>query len=223
MGAVFALFSAWYFWIPKILGLDYNRMFGIVHFWVLFIGVKAKGIKLFFDTNASVSTSYTIGKRYNNHLLGTSGSPEDNFFVFFNNVQISKKTIYLKLRGKSGACLFINNITKDLYVASSLHLSKTMTSHFYLANSQKPLKIVLTRAMKKYKRENFSLAILEFCASDIIICSDLEQKWMDYYKPRYNVLKVAGSSSGFRLLIDTINKLKELFKKENQTKPPKIW
>jgi cytochrome c oxidase subunit 1 len=24
MGAVFALFSAWYFWIPKILGLDYN-------------------------------------------------------------------------------------------------------------------------------------------------------------------------------------------------------
>jgi len=33
MGAVFALFSAWYFWIPKILGLDYNRMMGKVHFW----------------------------------------------------------------------------------------------------------------------------------------------------------------------------------------------
>ena len=40
MGAVFALFSAWYFWIPKILGLDYNRMLGIVHFWILFIGVN---------------------------------------------------------------------------------------------------------------------------------------------------------------------------------------
>jgi hypothetical protein len=40
MGAVFALFSAWYFWIPKILGLDYNKMLGIVHFWVLFIGVN---------------------------------------------------------------------------------------------------------------------------------------------------------------------------------------
>jgi cytochrome c oxidase subunit 1 len=33
MGAVFALYSAWYFWIPKILGLDYNRMLGKVHFW----------------------------------------------------------------------------------------------------------------------------------------------------------------------------------------------
>ena len=40
MGAVFALFSAWYFWIPKILGLDYNIMLGKVHFWILFIGVN---------------------------------------------------------------------------------------------------------------------------------------------------------------------------------------
>ena len=40
MGAVFALFSAWYFWIPKILGLDYNIMLGIVHFFIMFIGVN---------------------------------------------------------------------------------------------------------------------------------------------------------------------------------------
>lgn len=40
MGAVFALFSAWYFWIPKILGLDYNVMLGKVHFVLLFIGVN---------------------------------------------------------------------------------------------------------------------------------------------------------------------------------------
>lgn len=72
--------------------------------------------------------------------------------------------------------------------------------------------------MRKYKLENFSLAILEFCASDIITCSDLEQKWIDYYKPRYNVLKIGGSSSGFRHSIDTINKLKELFKKEKHPK-----
>ena len=40
MGAVFALFSAWYFWIPKILGLDYNNVQGKVHFWILFVGVN---------------------------------------------------------------------------------------------------------------------------------------------------------------------------------------
>jgi len=40
MGAVFALFSAWYFWIPKILGLNYDILLGKVHFWILFIGVN---------------------------------------------------------------------------------------------------------------------------------------------------------------------------------------
>jgi len=40
MGAVFALYSGWYFWIPKILGLDYNLLYSKAHFWVLFIGVN---------------------------------------------------------------------------------------------------------------------------------------------------------------------------------------
>jgi cytochrome c oxidase subunit 1 len=40
MGAVFALFSAWYFWIPKITGLSYNTLLGKVHFVILFIGVN---------------------------------------------------------------------------------------------------------------------------------------------------------------------------------------
>lgn len=40
MGVVFVLFSVWYFWIFKILGLDYNIMLGKVYFWVLFIGVN---------------------------------------------------------------------------------------------------------------------------------------------------------------------------------------
>jgi cytochrome c oxidase subunit 1 len=40
MGAVFGLFSAWYFWIPKMLGVDYKILLGKVHFWILFIGVN---------------------------------------------------------------------------------------------------------------------------------------------------------------------------------------
>jgi hypothetical protein len=41
---------------------------------------------------------------------------------------------------------------------------------------------------------------------------------MDHYKPSYNILKVAGSSFGFTHKIDTIVKLKELFRKENHPK-----
>ena len=40
MGAVFALFSAWYFWIPKISGLSYDISYGKIHYWSMFIGVN---------------------------------------------------------------------------------------------------------------------------------------------------------------------------------------
>lgn len=40
MGAVFALFSAWYFWVPKITGLDFSIPKGKAHFWIMFIGVN---------------------------------------------------------------------------------------------------------------------------------------------------------------------------------------
>jgi cytochrome c oxidase subunit 1 len=40
MGAVFALFGGWYYWTPKLFGLNYNERLGQIHFWTLFIGVN---------------------------------------------------------------------------------------------------------------------------------------------------------------------------------------
>lgn len=40
MGAVFALFSGWYYWVPKILGLNYNLHLSKIQFWILFAGVN---------------------------------------------------------------------------------------------------------------------------------------------------------------------------------------
>jgi len=40
MGAVFALFAGFYYWIPKIVGLSYNETLGKIHFWSMFIGVN---------------------------------------------------------------------------------------------------------------------------------------------------------------------------------------
>ena len=40
MGAVFAIFAGWYYWISKIWGLNYNETYGKVHFWTTFIGVN---------------------------------------------------------------------------------------------------------------------------------------------------------------------------------------
>jgi len=55
MGAVFALFSATYYWLNKITGVTYRESMGHIHFWITFIGVNLT----FFPM----------------HFLGLSGMP----------------------------------------------------------------------------------------------------------------------------------------------------
>jgi len=40
MGAIFSIFSGFYFYYFKMTGLRYNEFFGKIHFWVFFIGVN---------------------------------------------------------------------------------------------------------------------------------------------------------------------------------------
>jgi cytochrome c oxidase subunit 1 len=40
MGAVFAIFGGFYFWIAKITGYTYNEKMAQIHFWLFFIGVN---------------------------------------------------------------------------------------------------------------------------------------------------------------------------------------
>src|SRR5882757_7737900 len=55
LGAVFAVFAAWYYWFPKITGYMYSEFWGKLHFWTTFIGVNI----VFFPQ----------------HFLGLSGMP----------------------------------------------------------------------------------------------------------------------------------------------------
>jgi hypothetical protein len=80
MGAVFALFAAWYFWSPKSDGLTYNDRKGRLHFWGLFIGVKEKLApslvllnKILFDTRKSF---LVLNKKNLNYI-------KDNYSVNF--------------------------------------------------------------------------------------------------------------------------------------------
>jgi cytochrome c oxidase subunit 1 len=40
LGAVFAIFAAWYYWFPKMSGYLMSETLGKVHFWLTFIGVN---------------------------------------------------------------------------------------------------------------------------------------------------------------------------------------
>ena len=224
MGAVFALFSGWYFWIPKILGLDYNLLYSKAHFWVLFAGVNLNGSTFSFFFLIIYFINYVekkkqIGKRlYSGFPSGGSPFNPKEFSIFFNNFKEEKKDIYRELRKKSGVYMLINNINKGIYIGSSVNLTRRMATYYYYTNSDKSFNIVIIRALKKYGLENFSLGILEFCKQDSNVCLKLEQKWLDHYKPNYNVLTVAGNSFGFKHSIETITNLKKMLSKENHPK-----
>jgi cytochrome c oxidase subunit 1 len=55
MGAVFAVFAGFYYWIAKISGIQYNEVLAQIHFWTFFFGVNLT----FFPM----------------HFLGLSGMP----------------------------------------------------------------------------------------------------------------------------------------------------
>ena len=55
LGAVFAIFAGWYYWIGKMSGRQYPEFLGKVHFWTTFVGVNL----LFFPQ----------------HFLGLAGMP----------------------------------------------------------------------------------------------------------------------------------------------------
>ncbi len=48
MGAVFAIFAGWYFWIEKITGLKYPEILGRIHFWLFFTGVNVTFFPMHF-------------------------------------------------------------------------------------------------------------------------------------------------------------------------------
>jgi GIY-YIG catalytic domain len=99
------------------------------------------------------------GKRFasNNNNPENNEDPfhHNNFVMSFDNIESNKRNIYKNLKNKAGVYLFKNKITNDLYVGSSINLSKRMAVHFYNANSKKDTNIILYRAMKKYKLQHY--------------------------------------------------------------------
>jgi group I intron endonuclease len=97
-------------------------------------------------------------------------------------------------RDKCGVYLLTNNINNKTYVGSSVNLSKRFLKYFN-GNTLTKNRMLISFALLKYKRDNFTLHILEYCSIENVLTR--EQFYLDSLKPSYNILKVAGSSLGY--------------------------
>ncbi len=252
MGAVFALFAAFYYWIGKITGKTYNELLGQIHFWSLFIGVNdidfLKYSNNLVNTKSNSNTDNsntkpdkeltdndsndinlapwleTLETELNSLPNGKLPDPrknknkanfnklaripcENKFF----DIKSSKIEILSYLKDKAGIYMFFNLSNGKQYVGSSVNLARRFRIHMYNVNKSN---LPLYRAISKYGTSNFVFLVLQFCKQDENTCLGLEQYYLDFYQPEYNIIRLAGSSQGFKHNDETIAKLKKIHSAE---------
>jgi len=126
--------------------------------------------------------------------------------VKYDDADVDKVKFFTDNRDKSGVYRWVNKKNGKTYVGSSINLSVRFYTYYslaYLAKSNRPV----DRALLKYGFSNFSLEILEYCETDLLL--EREQYYMDYLKPEYNIVEKAGSTLGYKHTPESLAKMRD--------------
>ena len=143
-------------------------------------------------------------------FYSTTPSSHVNSIKFYEDAYSMNKSIIEDNKNKSGIYKWTNKLTNDIYIGQSLDLSKRFIRYFNLSYLKNRDTLVISRALIKYGYSNFSLEILEYC--DIANLTEREQYYFYKLNPKYNTLKMAGSSSGHKLTEETKTKISQCLK-----------
>lgn len=89
----------------------------------------------------------------------------------------------------------VNNITRDMYVGSSVSLQRRWGTHRRQLRKSKHPNNHLQNAYDKYGESGFDYEVIEWVNDKTLLISR-EQFWIDFFNPSYNKQKIANSSIG---------------------------
>nr|QCW06878.1 hypothetical protein [Drechslerella brochopaga] len=116
--------------------------------------------------------------------------------MIYPNSDIQKLDALKDNKEKSGIYLWKNRINGKLYVGSGEDLARRLREYYNINYLNKDSGMLICKALLKYGYSTFSLYILEYCDEKDLL--QREQYYIDILKPEYNILKIAGSSKGYK-------------------------
>ena len=118
----------------------------------------------------------------------------------YANSDLFKKDIIEDNKNQAGVYQFINLLTNECYIGSSINLSKRLQQYFQYSYISSPDRgnSKIYSSILKYGYSNFSLNILEYCDKTDAISR--EQFYIDTIKPQLNILPTAGNSLGYKIV-----------------------
>ena len=169
------------------------------------------------DSDSNDIDNKTLDLKLNNLPTPNLPNPNNNNIIKilkiiqaeakFIDIKESKIDILLNIKNKAGIYMFFNLLNGNTYIGSSVKLDRRFRVHMSNIGS---VNLPLYNALNKYGINNFVFLIIQYCDPVEEICLGLEQNYLDLYKPKYNILKLAGSSQGFKHSPNTIAKLKQM-------------
>jgi excinuclease UvrABC nuclease subunit len=136
--------------------------------------------------------------------------PNNKIARFYEDAFNMRKSNLNENKGKSGIYMLTKKLTNDIYIGQSKDISKRFMNYFNFSYLISRKNYIISRALIKYGYSNFSLTILEYCDKfDLLL---REQYYFDKFNPQYNILKIAGSSRGFKHSEETKIKISKALK-----------
>ncbi len=112
----------------------------------------------------------------------------------------------------SGIYKIVNLLNNNIYIGSAINITARKANHFKNLRDNKHCNTHLQRAYNKYGKENFKFIIIEILEDKKTLIIR-EQYYIDLLTPQYNILKIAGSSLGYKQDKKVRDKISLTFKK----------